>query len=110
MPVQAKDSPNTAEMLARTLNTRKGRSLQQLKVALSQLGDGIPTAKRDPLQQVKLATGDEIQIYFTGTPLVGIVIVRELFFDLYYEYNEREFTSWRSIKCQSFFSTIRNSI
>ncbi|MBD8120341.1 hypothetical protein IFT62_03870 [Pseudomonas lutea] len=90
--VQAKDSPNTVEMLTRTLDKKKSRSLHQLKEALSQLGGSISSVRRDSLQHLKLATGDEIHIDFTGKPVVGIVIIRELFSDSYEEYSERAFT------------------
>ncbi|MCK9712278.1 hypothetical protein LT706_12165 [Pseudomonas syringae pv. syringae] len=87
--LQVKDSPNTEEMIGRSLDRKRRVSLKQLTVGLSQLGGTLSTARRSPLQQLRLPNGANIQVDFSGKPMVGIVIVKELFTDMYVEYSER---------------------
>lgn len=84
--VQAKDSPNTPATLATTLDRKRRKSLSQLKEGLSQLRGAISTIKREKNPALKLKNGDLLDIDLTKKPLVGVVVVRELFIDTYEEY------------------------
>ncbi|RMT23567.1 hypothetical protein ALP50_02645 [Pseudomonas syringae pv. spinaceae] len=87
--LQAKDSPNTEEMIDRSLDRKRRVSLNQLVGGLSQLGGAFSTALRTPVQQLRLRSGESIQVDFSDKPMLGIVIVKELFTDMYYDYSER---------------------
>ncbi|SHN20850.1 hypothetical protein SAMN05216593_11381 [Pseudomonas asturiensis] len=87
--LQAKDSPNTEAMINRSLDRKRRVSLNQLVGGLSQLGGAFSTALRAPVQQLRLSTGASIQVDFSDKPMLGIVIVKELFTDMYDAYSER---------------------
>ncbi|MEE4075035.1 hypothetical protein V2I49_06785 [Pseudomonas viridiflava] len=87
--LQAKDSPNTEAMINRSLDRKRQVSLNQLVGGLSQLGGAFSTALRAPVQQLRLPSGASIQVDFSDKSMVGIVIVKELFTDMYDDYSER---------------------
>lgn len=84
--IQAKDSPNTDQTLKSSLERKQTKSVSQLKVGLSQLGGAVSSLQRTP--NLKLAGDGVLDTDLTARPLVGVVIVKELFpgrFDVYSE-------------------------
>ncbi|WP_411561634.1 hypothetical protein [Pseudomonas shirazensis] len=84
--IQAKDSPNTDQTLKSSLERKQTKSVSQLKVGLSQLGGAVSSLQRNP--NLKLAGNGVLDTDLTARPLVGVVIVKELFpgrFDVYSE-------------------------
>lgn len=84
--LQAKDSPNTAAILGTKLERKRKKAVSQLKEGLSQLRGAISTIKREGNPLLKLVSGDPLDIDLAARPLVGVVIVKELFIDAYDEY------------------------
>lgn len=84
--LQAKDSPNTAATLDTTLERKRKKAISQLKGGLSQLRGALSTIRREGNPKLRLANGDALDINLAARPLVGVVIVRELFIDTYDEY------------------------
>jgi hypothetical protein len=85
--LQAKDSPNTAATLATKLERKRLKAISQLNEGLSQLRGALSTIRREVNPKLKLVSGEEIDIDLSTKPLVGVVIVKELFTDSYEEYS-----------------------
>jgi hypothetical protein len=85
--LQAKDSPNTLAILDSKLERKRKKAVSQLKEALSQLRGAISTIKREGNPQLKLVNGAPLDIDLAAHPLLGVVIVKELFIDSYEEYS-----------------------
>lgn len=84
--IQAKDSPNTDQTLRTSLDRKKSKSVSQLKGGLLQLGGAVSSLQRTPDLKLKLAGNEAVDSDLTACPLVGVVIVKELFsnkFDVY---------------------------
>ena len=76
--IQAKDSPNTAHSLARSIARKTKTSDSQLKAALIQLsGAWRYTGQGEPV--LLTAKGDDIDLYVAGRQLVGVALIREVF-------------------------------
>lgn len=76
--IQAKDSPNTAESLARTIDRKLRTSESQIARAVSQSKGALKyAATADPIPLTVL--GQDIDLYCAGRPLVSIAIVKEIF-------------------------------
>jgi hypothetical protein len=84
--VQAKDSPNTAAIMGTTLERKRKKALSQLKEGLSQLRGAISTIRREGNPALRLVDGTALDIDLAARPLVGVVVVKELFQDTYDEY------------------------
>ncbi|MGY4832243.1 hypothetical protein [Burkholderia pyrrocinia] len=84
--LQAKDSPNTANSLAMTLERKRRKARGKISEGLSQLRGAISTIRREKRLSLKLLDGGSITCSLMDKPIVGIVIVRELFQDSYADY------------------------
>lgn len=84
--LQAKDSPNTAATLDTKLERKRRKAISQLTAGLSQLRGALSTIRREGNPKLKLSSGSDINIDLTEKPLIGVVIVKELFTDCYGEY------------------------
>lgn len=89
--LQAKDSPNTAATLGTKLERKRRKAISQLADGLSQLRGALSTIRREGNLKLKLVSGGELDIDLSAKPLVGVVIVRELFTDSYDEYGAQMF-------------------
>lgn len=84
--MQAKDSPNTAAILGTKLERKRKKAVNQLKAGLSQLRGTVSTIRREGNPPLKLVGGTPLDIDLATRPLVGVVVVKELFIDSYDEY------------------------
>lgn len=84
--LQAKDSPNTAAILGTTLERKRKKSVSQLKEGLSQLRGAISTIRREGNPKLMLVNGTPLDIDLATRPMVGVVVVKELFVDTYDAY------------------------
>lgn len=84
--LQAKDSPNTVATLGTTLDRKRKKAISQLKGGLSQLRGALSTIRREGNPKLMLANGEALDVDLAARPLVGVVVVRELFIDAYDEY------------------------
>ncbi|SDU37372.1 hypothetical protein [Pseudomonas mandelii] len=84
--LQAKDSPNTAEMMGTKLERKRKKALSQLKGGLSQLRGAVSTIEREGNPALRLVDGTPLKIDLAARPLLGVVVVKELFSDTYEEY------------------------
>lgn len=94
--VQAKDSPNTEQTLSRTLKRKKLASEHMLNSALKQLKGAVNYIDRTrPLRM--LMDGEEIIIDIGNRNVLSLVLVRELFVDMYDEYSRALFDFFNNI-------------
>lgn len=84
--LQAKDSPNTAAILGTKLERKRKKAVSQLRDGLSQLRGAVSTIRREGNPPLKLFNGVPLDIDLAARPLVGVVVVKELFIDAYEEY------------------------
>ncbi|MEE4957059.1 hypothetical protein V2K54_13335 [Pseudomonas alliivorans] len=84
--LQAKDSPNTPAILNTKLERKRKKAASQLKDGLQQLRGAISTIRRETNPALKLVDGTPLDIDLSARPLVGVVVVKELFIDNYEEY------------------------
>lgn len=84
--LQAKDSPNTPATMGTKLDRKRRKAISQLTGGLSQLGGAISTIRREGNPSLKLVNGEALNIDLASRPLVGVVVVRELFLDNYDSY------------------------
>ncbi len=84
--LQAKDSPNTAAILGTKLERKRKKAVSQLRDGLSQLRGAVSTIRREGNPSLKLVNGIPLDIDLAERPLVGVVVVKELFIDAYDEY------------------------
>jgi len=84
--LQAKDSPNTINALNTTLERKQRKAVAQLKQGLSQVRGALSTIRRERNLGLKLLSGEELTVDLNGKPIVGVVIVKELFKCSYDEY------------------------
>lgn len=84
--LQAKDSPNTPAILGTKLERKRKKAASQLKEGLSQLRGAISTIRREGNPSLRLVNGAPLDIDITARPLVGVVVVKELFLDAYDDY------------------------
>lgn len=85
--LQAKDSPNTPAILNTTLERKRKKAISQLKGGLQQLRGAISTIRREGNPALKLVDDTPLEIDLGVRPLVGVVVVKELFVDNYDEYS-----------------------
>lgn len=95
--IQAKDSPNTEKTLKANIQRKRTKSINQLKNGASQLKGAINEIKRNP--KLPLLCADKpVYIDFKSKKLVGVVIVKELFKDMYGIYSPLVFTLMEEVK------------
>src|SRR5471030_1466858 len=69
---------------------KRRKSISQLQEGVNQLRGAISFIRNDPKLLFAL-NGSTVEIDLTGKPILGIVIVRELFDDMYSEYSRIAF-------------------
>jgi len=85
--VQAKDSPNTAEVVMNSVTRKKATALKSLRKALAQISGAIRYCRNcDPLR-VSI-DGDAIKLPIGARKIRALVVVKELFSDEYGEYSK----------------------
>ncbi|UUL83976.1 hypothetical protein [Sphingomonas qomolangmaensis] len=76
--IQAKDSPNTAESLARTIDRKLRKSQSQIAEAVAQGKGALNYAgTADPILLTVLR--EDIDLHRAGRPLISVAIVKEIF-------------------------------
>ncbi|MCX5591607.1 hypothetical protein [Alcaligenes endophyticus] len=94
--IQAKDSPNTAQIQSRTLQRKRLASIKMLKSALKQISGAVNYV--DTYRPFKmLMDGQEISINLGKRQILSLAIVREMFNDTYNEYSQELFSLFNTI-------------
>lgn len=76
--IQAKDSPNTAQALARSIDRKRRTSESQLKDALSQvIGARRYIGNCEPV--LLTCKGQDIDLYIADRELIGVALIKEIF-------------------------------
>ncbi|PHR20300.1 MAG: hypothetical protein COA41_06150 [Sphingopyxis sp.] len=76
--IQAKDSPNTPQSLARSIDRKRRTSESQLKGALSQVaGARRYIGDSDPVMLT--ISGKDVDLYIAGRETIGIALIKEVF-------------------------------
>ena len=88
--VQAKDSPNTAEVLDRPMTRKKAIVESHLKKAAAQLRGSISYFKSDDSVEV-VCNGRSHSLSPRGRRVIGLIVVKELFPDEYSTYSRFAF-------------------
>jgi hypothetical protein len=84
--IQAKDSPNTEQVLANPLSRKRATALKSLTKAIAQLRGAIRYARRqDPM--FILIDGQEQSLHVAGLHWRAIAVVKELFDDEFASYS-----------------------
>lgn len=84
--IQAKDSPNTKQILRNTLARKKATTLKSLLKAIKQMQGAVRYSRsQSPLRL--LVSGNEVAISIDDLKLACLVVVKELFNDEYSEYS-----------------------
>lgn len=82
--IQAKDSPNTEDSLRRNIERKRSVIRSQITEASKQMRGALNHARNN--DQIDLKTQDDkISLPTKGKQLVGLIIVREIFDDDYFE-------------------------
>lgn len=85
--IQAKDSPNTEDMLKQTLERKHLKALKQLKGGIAQASGAISYLRR--VQPLRMLVDDvEVEIDLGSRQILCLIVVRELFLDSYVEYSK----------------------
>lgn len=85
--IQAKDSPNTQKTIDSTLDRKRRKSTSQLQGGINQLKGAISFVRNDPKLRFSL-NKDPVEIDVSGKPIFSVVVVKELFDDMYAEYSK----------------------
>lgn len=84
--IQAKDSPNTEQVLANPISRKRATAFKSLKKAIAQLRGAIRYARRqDPMPTV--IDGQELTLHVAGLHWRAIAVVKELFNDEFASYS-----------------------
>jgi hypothetical protein len=76
--IQAKDSPNTAQALARSIDRKRRTSESQLKEALSQVAGALRyIGVADPV--LLSCKGEDVDFYLADREVVGLAVIKEIF-------------------------------
>ena len=84
--IQAKDSPNTEQILAKSIEKKKAATLRHLKKALGQIRGAIGYARREPLLRM-IVEGKEVALDVSGKRWLALAVVKELFNNEYETYS-----------------------
>lgn len=82
--IQAKDSPNTEEILNRSIDRKRTTIRSHIKKATDQVQGALTYARDNSGVHIKYQ-GNDIRIPLNGRQLIGLVVVREMFDDDYAE-------------------------
>jgi hypothetical protein len=78
--IQAKDSPNTEDILKRTIERKRQVSLAQIAKGVKQAKGAVAYVKaHEPLQL--LIGNQELQLYVGGRKMFSIIVIKEIFSD-----------------------------
>lgn len=84
--IQAKDSPNTEAIIKSTAQRKRAKSVAQLGAATKQLHGAISFTQKSPV--LRFSRNEKIEeIDITGKQLIGINIIKEIFNDMFEQYN-----------------------
>lgn len=84
--VQAKDSPNMAEVIGNKINRKKATAMKSLKKAIRQVEGAVKHIRyQSPLRM--LVSGTEVLVQIDTHSLLSLIVVKELFDDQYGEYS-----------------------
>lgn len=85
--IQAKDSPNTEDVLRQTLERKHLKAIKQLKGGISQASGAINYLLR--VQPFRMLIDDaEVEIDLGRKQILSLIVVRELFLDDYLQYSK----------------------
>jgi hypothetical protein len=76
--IQAKDSPNTAQALARSIDRKRRTSESQLKDALSQVSGARRYIGNSDLVLLTCKSED-VDFYIAGREVIGLALIKEIF-------------------------------
>ena len=82
--VQAKDSPNTASALSRSIDRKRKTTQGHIDKASAQMRGALTYARNNDGISIQTSNGT-LKLPLAGRQLVGLVVVRELFYDAYDE-------------------------
>lgn len=85
--VQAKDSPNTEQIIKSSIARKKSKTLAHFKKAVRQLEGAINHIKQCENLKIKINQRNE-EISIENKTLYGLVVVKELFIDDYQDYSD----------------------
>lgn len=85
--IQAKDSPNTERVLRNTIERKRIKSINQVQHGANQLKGAFAFVAENPKLDLKMR-GTRMPVDLTDMPLLGIIVVKELFNDSMQEYSE----------------------
>lgn len=78
--VQAKDSPNNAKSMARSLSRKLKTSEGQFAKALMQTGGSLKYAKAaDPVPLSLTVRGADLDLHIAGRRILNVIVIREVF-------------------------------
>jgi len=100
--IQAKDSPNPQKTINSTLDRKRLKSTSQLQGGINQLKGAISFVRGDPKLRFSL-NGEAVEIDVSGKPIVNVVIVKELFDDMYAEYSKIVFDHMEKTRVNTVF-------
>ncbi|MBS1210032.1 MAG: hypothetical protein H6R19_2430 [Proteobacteria bacterium] len=86
--VQAKDSPNTEQMLNNSLKRKRRKSVKQLDEGCTQIGGAINYLDRTRPLVMRIDGRDEV-VDLGRRNVLSLVVVREFFLDMYDVYSKR---------------------
>ena len=98
--IQAKDSPNTAQMLQRSIDRKKWAAFNQVERAFRQMRGSISYLRECAPLRIWV-NDEEREINLGDRQIYGLVIVKELFLEDYSKYSELAFSVFwdTSIPC-----------
>ena len=99
--IQTKDSPNTEKALQRSISRKKATIRSHLKKAVAQLCGSLSYLMSSDMIKV-VCDGNSLDISRTERPVIGLVIVKELFIDEYEVYNRFAFDALRKTGSKCF--------
>lgn len=100
--IQAKDSPNTLKTIDSTLDRKRRKSTSQLQAGINQLKGAISFVRTNPKLKFSL-NGETVEVDVSGKPIISVVIVKELFDDMYAEYSKIVFDHSEKTKVVTVF-------
>ena len=76
--IQAKDSPNTAQALARSIDRKRRTSESQLRDALSQVSGALRyVGEAEPV--LLSCKGKDVDFYIAAREVIGLAVIKEIF-------------------------------
>lgn len=95
--IQAKDSPNTQRMLKTLVKRKRSKSIAQTREAAKQLKGAFSFVRRNPMLRFKVGDG-VVEVDLSEKPLLGIIVIKEVFDDSMLEYSDIVFDLMDQVK------------